>query len=204
MEGMQRKKLLILLACLCLLVACSEWSRGALFQGESSRAVLTNSDVVDLSKRGLSDSAIVQRIRCSRTNFNTGTKESKRLKAKGVSEAVIREMRNLEEQSLKNCREDSSSSGSVAPQGPTRPVNSKPKELTPAQLKTQEEATSRANPSVPVSPGTTEPIPESRSPAQEPMTAPEETPPRKKTGLRRRPHNQRNRNRTPRKQGDPP
>jgi hypothetical protein len=177
-----------------------------LFQSESARPVLNNPDLIKLSKSGLSDAAIIERIRCSETKFKSGPDELKHLRFNGVSEAVIREMRRKRQSRLSiNCGETSSSSSSVEPQGVTGVVDSKTSQLTPAQLKAQEEATARANPSVPISSDTTRPVPDSRTPSQEPMTAPVATSPGTKTGSLRRPHNQRRRkrNKIPRKQGDP-
>lgn len=201
------KKLLIALGCLCLLIAGSSQRSRAndLFQSESGRGVLTNADVIDLSKQGLSDSAIVQRIRCSRTNFTIGTEESKRLISNGVSEAVIRAMHNSQKRPSMNCSENSSSHGSVAPQGPTRLVHSKPEDLTPAQLKAQEEATRRANPPGPIPlHGTQGPAPKPRNPPVEPVTSPVEESPQLKAGSKVILHNQqkKKRKRTHRKKGD--
>jgi hypothetical protein len=206
LSGERMKKLMIPFGCLFLLIvgAFSVSSARWLLQSESAGRVLTNADLIKLSKSGLSDSVLVERIRCSETNFKTGPDELNRLKIQGVSEAVIREMRNSQKQPLQKCREDSSSKGSVAPQGPTRPVNSRPEELTPAQLKAQEDATSRANLSVPISPRATDNVPDSRSAPQKPMTTPVVRSPQTKAGSPRRPHKLRKRSRIPRKQGDPP
>lgn len=207
LKGTSVKRLFITLGCLSLLIVASSSLSSArwLFQAESGKKVLTNADLIELSQSGLSDSAIVEKIRCSQTNFKTGPDDLKHLRSNGVSESLIREMRrNPTERRSINCRERSSSGALMAPQGVTRSVNSEPTQLTPAQLKRQEDATARANPPVPISSGATERVPDSRSPSQQPVTTPVVTAPRANTGPLRPAHKRKKkrRNKMPRK-GNP-
>lgn len=201
------KKSLLAFECLILLVTGSTCGStpSVLSQSVSKREVLTNAGVVALSKRGFSDSAIIQKIRCYETSFNTSPEELKLLRRKGVSEAVIREIDNQQKRTIINSGESSAAQGSVAPQGSTTRVKSEPDQLTPSQRKAQEEATTRANPSVPILPGTTERVPDVRNRSREPVTTPVATFPRTRTGSLRNPHKQRKKGRkkTHRKQGDP-
>ena len=56
---------------------------------QGSKDTLTNQDVVDLVKTGLSDDIIVAKVKSSPGKFDTSTAALKDLKAAGVSDAVI-------------------------------------------------------------------------------------------------------------------
>ncbi|MGA2115918.1 MAG: hypothetical protein ABSH56_14345 [Bryobacteraceae bacterium] len=55
-------------------------------------AVLTNADIVQMQKAGLSESTILSKIGTSTTNFDTDTQDLIRLKEAGVSDAIINAM----------------------------------------------------------------------------------------------------------------
>lgn len=55
-------------------------------------AVLTNADIVQMQKAGLSEEIIMSKIATSTTNFDTGTQELIRLKEAGVSDRIINAM----------------------------------------------------------------------------------------------------------------
>jgi hypothetical protein len=55
-------------------------------------AELTNADIVQMQKAGLSEETILSKIGTSTTNFNTGTDDLIRLKEAGVSNTVINAM----------------------------------------------------------------------------------------------------------------
>ena len=52
-------------------------------------SVLTNNDIVQMQKAGLSEEIILSKIGTSTTNFNTGTQELIQLKEAGVSDNII-------------------------------------------------------------------------------------------------------------------
>jgi hypothetical protein len=56
---------------------------------KSAQSALTNQDIVDLTKTGLSPDIIVAKIRTSTTHFDTSSAGLKGLKAAGVPDAVI-------------------------------------------------------------------------------------------------------------------
>jgi hypothetical protein len=60
----------------------------------SSAEILTNDKVIAMVKAGLPSSVIVNKIRTSKTNFNTSTEELIRLKQETVAEEVINAMIN--------------------------------------------------------------------------------------------------------------
>jgi len=55
-------------------------------------AVLTNADIVQMQKAGLSEEIILSKIGTSTTNFNTGTQDLIRLKEAGVNDNIINAM----------------------------------------------------------------------------------------------------------------
>jgi hypothetical protein len=55
-------------------------------------AVLTNADIVQMQKAGLSEEIILSKIGTSTTNFNTGTQELIQLKEAGVNDNIINAM----------------------------------------------------------------------------------------------------------------
>lgn len=56
------------------------------------KKVLTNAEIIDLSKLGLSEATIIEKIRQSECHFDTSIEGLKQLKAAQVSDVVIREM----------------------------------------------------------------------------------------------------------------
>jgi len=54
--------------------------------------VLTNADIVQMQKAGLSEEVILSKIGASTTNFNTGTQDLIQLKEAGVNDSVINAM----------------------------------------------------------------------------------------------------------------
>jgi len=62
--------------------------------GQDSAEILTNDKVITMVKAGLPSSVIVNKIRTSKTNFNTSTDELIRLKQENVAEDVINAMIN--------------------------------------------------------------------------------------------------------------
>jgi hypothetical protein len=61
-------------------------------RGAGPGAVLTNADIVQMQKAGLSEETILSKISTSTTNFNTGTQELIQLKEGGVSDHIINVM----------------------------------------------------------------------------------------------------------------
>lgn len=55
-------------------------------------AVLTNADIVQMQKAGLSEEVILSKISTSTTNFNTGTQDLIQLKEVGLNDTVINAM----------------------------------------------------------------------------------------------------------------
>jgi hypothetical protein len=55
-------------------------------------AVLTNADIVQMQKAGLSEEVILSKIGTSTTNFNTGTQDLIQLKEAGVNDNIINAM----------------------------------------------------------------------------------------------------------------
>ena len=82
--------------CLCFaILVVTGLSVSAMGQdGSSSAETLTNDKVVTMVKAGLPASVIVNKIRASKTNFNTSTDELIRLKQENVAEEVINAMIN--------------------------------------------------------------------------------------------------------------
>lgn len=80
------KKLLIALACLFILSA-------RIFAQEE---VLTNKSVLDMMELGFSEDIILTKIETSEANFDTSIEALKDLKAKGVSDAVIKSIMSNE------------------------------------------------------------------------------------------------------------
>lgn len=64
--------------------------------GEASNEVLTNSDVVKMAKAKLGDGIIIDTIKTSACNFDTGVDGMVKLKTAGVSDAVIQAMRDVQ------------------------------------------------------------------------------------------------------------
>jgi hypothetical protein len=58
--------------------------------------VLTNAQVIELTKLGLSEATIIEKIRHSEHQFDTSVEALRRLKEAQVSDTVIREMINLQ------------------------------------------------------------------------------------------------------------
>lgn len=82
--------------CLCLAILLSAAvCAPAMGQDAASIAeILTNDKVIVMVKAGLPSSVIVNKIRTSKTNFNTSTDELIRLKQENVAEEVINAMIN--------------------------------------------------------------------------------------------------------------
>jgi hypothetical protein len=55
-------------------------------------SVLTNTDIVQMQKAGLSEETILSKIGTSTTNFNTGTQDLIQLKEAGVNDNIINAM----------------------------------------------------------------------------------------------------------------
>ena len=72
-----------------LIVVCSVAGLAALLQ---SSAPLTNNDVMDLKRAGVSDDVIILKIRGGPTKFETNASDLIALKNAGVSDAVVAEM----------------------------------------------------------------------------------------------------------------
>ena|SRR5947209_6423169 len=187
--------------CLCLLIAgqSSESSVRSRFQTETRKEVLTNTDVVRLSKIGLRDSAIIKKIRCSDTNFDTRLEELKRLKSNGVSDAVIKVMVSSQKNAAASSGEELTSSGIATPRRSEGPAASRPTELTPAQIEAQEKATRRANPPVPVQPGGTQGSAQPGNPEVQPIVnaATESVPGKSASSLATPNHSRKKKRKTP-------
>jgi hypothetical protein len=54
--------------------------------------VLTNTDIVQMQKAGLSEEVILSKIGASTTNFSTGTQDLIQLKEAGVNDNIINAM----------------------------------------------------------------------------------------------------------------
>jgi hypothetical protein len=65
---------------------------GAAGRGTAPGAVLTNADIVQMQKAGLSEETILSKIGTSTTNFNTGTQDLIQLKEAGVNDNIINAM----------------------------------------------------------------------------------------------------------------
>jgi PAN domain. len=63
-------------------------------QGGVKKEVLTNAEIIELTKLGLSDITIIEKIRQSERQFNTSMEGLRQLKAAQVNDIVIREMIN--------------------------------------------------------------------------------------------------------------
>lgn len=149
------KKLLITFECLCLLIAGSFSISGVprLFQTKINKEVLTNDDVLSLSKRGFRKSFIIKKIRSSETDFDTRPEQLEQLKSNGVSDAVIVVMISRQREQAATTGQERSSSGVAAPHRSKGSTISAQPGLTPAQVEDQEKATRRANLPVPIKPG---------------------------------------------------
>jgi hypothetical protein len=55
-------------------------------------AVLTNADIVQMQKAGLSEEIVLSKIGTSTTNFSTGTQDLIQLKEAGVNDNIINAM----------------------------------------------------------------------------------------------------------------
>src|SRR4051794_14726763 len=62
--------------------------------GEAIKEVLTNAEVIELTKLGFSDIMIIEKIRQSEHRFDTNMEALRQLKAAQVNDTVIREMIN--------------------------------------------------------------------------------------------------------------
>jgi hypothetical protein len=91
------------------------------------------------------------------------------LKANKVNGVVIAEMIKASQRTTMSAVSQASSVGTAAPHRAIDPGNSRPDMLTPAQLKAQEEATKRANPTVPIRSDEQESVPPPNTPSVEPI-----------------------------------
>jgi hypothetical protein len=81
------------LTCLTLLlVILLQPASGFAQTGQSQKEVMTNASVIQLSRAGLGDAIIVQKIRQSDHNFDTSSAGLSQLKAAKVSDNIIMEM----------------------------------------------------------------------------------------------------------------
>ena len=80
--------------CVAILLSAGVCAPAMGQDGSSGAEILTNDKVITMVKAGLPSSVIVNKIRTSKTNFNTSTDELIRLKQENVAEAVINAMVN--------------------------------------------------------------------------------------------------------------
>ena len=80
--------------CVAILLSAAVCAPAMGQDAASSTEILTNDKVIVLVKAGLPSSVIVNKIRMSKTNFNTSTDELIRLKQENVAEEVINAMIN--------------------------------------------------------------------------------------------------------------
>lgn len=113
--------------------------------------VLTNIKIIELVKRGSSDAVVIEKIQCATPYFDVTPKGLKQLKEAGVSEPVIQQMANAQKKVSSGTA--TAESSTTATQAATGNANSTTPQLTPTQRRTAEEATRRANRSVPVPEG---------------------------------------------------
>src|SRR2546427_8873513 len=83
-----RSRLSLFVVFLTLLLVCA----GAVAQDRAGGEVLTNDKVITMVKAGLLPSIIVNKIRASKTNFNTSTDELIRLQQARVPAEIINAM----------------------------------------------------------------------------------------------------------------
>jgi hypothetical protein len=88
--------------------------------GSSSNEVLTNDKVITMVKAGLPSSIIVNKIRVSKTNFNTSTDELIRLKQARVPDDIINAM--VEASSNASVATSRTGAGDVAKTDPNDPL----------------------------------------------------------------------------------
>lgn len=75
--------------CILVLILGAAPSRSSAQGANAAKSALTNQDVVDLVKTGLSDDIVVAKIKGSSCQFDTSPASLKDLKAAGISDAVI-------------------------------------------------------------------------------------------------------------------
>src|SRR5882724_6726479 len=75
-----------------MLIALIAGGLSGLAQNAAREEVLTNETIVSLTKANLPPAVIVNKIKSSKTNFDTSTSELLRLKQTGVSDEVINSM----------------------------------------------------------------------------------------------------------------
>jgi hypothetical protein len=95
---MKSKLKLAILICACFLTVSFISSSLAqnILHGGDKKEVLTNAEVIELTKLGLSDATIIEKIRLSEHRFDTSVEALRQLKGARVSDSVIREMINPE------------------------------------------------------------------------------------------------------------
>ena len=79
------------------------------------KEILTNDTVIELTKMGLSDATIIEKIRQSDRRFDTSLEGLKQLKAAQVSDAVIREMINPQSVVITSSSKSGSTIGDISP-----------------------------------------------------------------------------------------
>lgn len=92
------KKIVLSLLCLCLLStgtsAVRTTAQTSPPQNRTQQETLTNANVIELVRMGLSEATIIEVIRRSNRNFDTSVAGLRQLRAGRVADAIIREMLN--------------------------------------------------------------------------------------------------------------
>jgi hypothetical protein len=83
------KKLLSLTLVAVMTLHAFTWMAVSVSAQQIVQEKLTNKDVIEMNKAGMSEAIILAKIKTAETNFDTSTAELQELKAAGLSDAVI-------------------------------------------------------------------------------------------------------------------
>lgn len=119
----------------------------------NSDEVLTNARIIELARDGLTDAAIIERIRCSSHDFDVGAEGLKRLAEAGISDEVIKAMVASQGKAVEKSGTATVNSGSAPAQSSSESSNAGAQKQTPARKRDRDETLNRVNRSVPVPEG---------------------------------------------------